>query len=426
MRAGRKGSVSRRTLLRAGLAGGAALAGGGPARAGDAPAAPDPLITEVQPWARVLGDPVDAAGYGRPVRFEAGVTRRTIDWLTPDLHTSVSFTPLHALDGTITPNGLCFERSHAGAAEIPKEGWRLMLNGLVERPLVFTYDDLMRFPRVTRTHFLECAANGVMEWNGAQLNGVQFTHGMIHNVAYTGVLLRDILAEAGVRPGAAWLLAEGADGSGMTRSLPLAKALDDCLVAFAMNGEKLRKEQGYPARLVVPGWEGSLWIKWLRRLELGDQPWDQREETSKYTDLMPDGRARKWTWVMDAKSVITSPSPEAPVRHGPGPMVISGLAWSGRGRIAQVDVSLDGGRSWRPARLDGPGQPMALQRFYLDFRWDGGEMLLQSRARDETGYVQPGKDALRTIRGSGSGYHMNGIQTWWVKPGGETENVEVS
>jgi sulfane dehydrogenase subunit SoxC len=278
---------------------------------------------------------------------------------------------------------------------------------------------------VNRIYFLECAANSGMEWRGAQLNGCQYTHGMVHCVEYTGVPLRVLLAEAGVRPNAKWLLAEGADSAAMSRSIPLDKALDDCLVATHMNGEMLRPEQGYPARLVVPGWEGNVWVKWLRRLKLGDAPWFAREETAKYTDLMADGTARRFTFVMDAKSVITSPSPQAPLR-AKGFTVISGLAWSGRGRIKRVDVSFDGGRNWREAKIDGLVLDKACVRFYAETEWNGGELLLQSRAIDETGYVQPTKTELRKIRGVNSIYHNNGIQTWLVKADGEVENVEVS
>ena len=269
-----------------------------------------------------------------------------------------------------------------------------------------------------------------MEWAGAQLNGVQFTHGMIHNMEYTGVPLRSLLNEAGL--GAAgdlsdkWIYVEGADASSNGRSIPMEKALDDVLVAFKANGEALRMEHGYPVRLVVPGWEGNMWIKWLRRIEVSDMAVESREETSRYTDLLEDGTARKWTWVMDAKSVITQPSPQSPISHGPGPIVISGLAWSGHGRITRVDVSRDGGMTWETARLDRQGDTKALTRFYLDTEWDGGEMLLQARAVDETGYVQPTKDQLRALRGENSVYHNNCIQTWHVKTNGEAENVEVS
>ncbi|OJJ10319.1 sulfite dehydrogenase [Alphaproteobacteria bacterium AO1-B] len=417
-------SLSRRSLLKAGLASG--VAAGAAGAAGAARAAGDPLITEIQDWNRYLGDGVDAAPYGLPSEFEAEVVRRNVPWLTADAVASINFTPLHELDGIITPNGLCFERHHGGVAQIRPQDHRLMINGLVDTPLVFTMEDLKRFPRENHVYFLECAANGGMEWRGSQLNGCQFTHGMVHNVMYTGVKLKTLLEEAGVKTNGKWVLPEGADAAHMTRSIPMEKALDDCLVAWKMNGEALRAEQGYPLRLVVPGWEGNMWVKWLRRLEVGDQPWHHREETSKYTDLLETGKARRFTWVMDPKSVITSPSPQMPVSHGKGPMVISGLAWSGNGRITRVDVSLDGGRNWKTARIDGPSLSKSLHRFYLDIDWDGSEMLIQSRAMDEHGFYQPTKNELRAARGENSIYHNNGIQTWYVQKNGAVENVEVS
>jgi sulfane dehydrogenase subunit SoxC len=386
----------------------------------------DPLITEVQDWASGWGAGVDETPYGLPIRFESDVIRRNVSWLTADPISSINFTPIHALDGTITPAGCAFERHHSGAIELSKQDYRLMINGLVDQELVFTYADLERFPRVTRTFFLECAANTGMEWAGAQLNGAQYTHGMIHNMEYTGITLRTLLDEAGIKPEGKWLYVEGADASSNGRSIPMEKALDDCMIAFKANGEALRMEHGYPVRLVVPGWEGNLWVKWLRRIEVTDAPVESREETSKYTDTMEDGTSRKFTWVMDAKSIVTAPSPQMPITHGHGPLVITGLAWSGRGPITGVDVSLDGGKNWKPARLAAPGQPMALTRFYLDHNWQGEEMLLQSRATDSTGYVQPTKAQLREVRGENSVYHNNCIQTWWVKPNGEAENVEVS
>ncbi|MCK6450981.1 MAG: sulfite dehydrogenase [Alphaproteobacteria bacterium] len=396
------------------------------AAAGARADAPDPAITEVQEWARVLGDGVATRPYGKPSQFEKHVVRRDVEWLTASRESSVSFTPLHELDGIITPNGLCFERHHAGIAEIGPQKHRLMVHGLVERPMVFTMAELRRFPgRTNRIYFLECAANSGMEWRGAQLNGCQFTHGMVHNVMYTGLPLKALLDHCGVRTNGKWLLVEGGDASLMTRSIPLDKAMKDCMVAWAMNGEALRPEQGYPLRLLVPGWEGNMWIKWLRRIEIGDQPWHQREETSKYTDLLADGRARRFTWIMDAKSVVTSPSPQAPPA-AKGPNVLSGLAWSGRGTIKRVDVTLDGGRNWRPARIDGPVLPLSLVRFYAEFDWSGQELLIQSRAIDETGYVQPTKGELRQVRGVNSIYHNNGIQTWLVRADGQTENVEIS
>ena len=414
---------SRRSFLTGALAAGGAAVGTTYARA---QGAPDPAITETQPWRQFLGDGVDAAPYGMPSEYEADVIRRRVPWLTADAVSSINFTPLHELDGIITPNGLCFERHHGGVAHVDPAEYRLMINGLVEKELVFTMEDLMRFPRENHVYFLECAANSGMEWAGAQLNGCQFTHGMIHNVMYTGVPLRLLLEEAGVKTNGKWLMVEGGDAAGMNRSIPIEKALDDCLIAFKMNGEALRPEQGYPVRLVVPGWEGNMWIKWLRRIEVGDEPWHAREETSKYTDLLEGSIARRFTWEMDAKSVITNPSPQAPITHGKGWTVLTDVAWSGRGTIPRVDVTIDGGKNWHQARMSGPSLDKSMHRFYFEFEWDGSPLLLQSRAHDSTGYVQPTKEELRHFRGENSIYHNNGIQTWYVNENGEAENVEIS
>jgi sulfane dehydrogenase subunit SoxC len=413
-----KKRASRRRFL-AGAAGLAAVGASGAARANDKNLPPN-----VADWTKQLGEGVVSKPYGAPSKFEKGVVRRDVQWLTASRESSVSFTPLHELDGFITPNGLCFERHHSGIAEIDPNDYRLMIHGLVDKPLMFTLDDLKRLPRVNRIYFLECAANSGMEWRGAQLNGCQYTHGMVHCVQYTGVPLRLLLEQAGLKTNASWIMAEGGDAAAMNRSIPMSKALDDCLVAYRMNGEMLRPEQGYPVRLVVPGWEGNVWVKWLRRLKVGDQPWYTREETGKYTDLLENGKARKFTFEMDAKSVITSPSPQAPLKSK-GFAVITGLAWSGRGKVKRVDVSLDGGRNWRTAKIDGPVFDRACVRFYAEIDWNGEELLLQSRAMDETGYVQPSKAELRKVRGVNSIYHNNGIQTWALKASGEVENVEV-
>ena len=425
IKTGAAGSSSRRSFLAAAAA---TLVTPSLAQAAESkPAGSDPgnLPPNIPDWTKSLGDGVADHPYGVPSKFEKHVIRRDVEWLTASRQSSVNFTPLHELDGIITPNGLCFERHHGGAAEINPADHRLMVHGMVDKPLVFSMEDIKRFPRVNRIHFLECAANTGMEWRGAQLNGVQFTHGMVHCVMYTGVPLKLLLQEAGIKPAGKWLLAEGADASVMTRSIPIEKALDDCLVAFKMNGEALRTEQGYPVRLVVPGWEGNMYVKWLRRLKVGDQPFAQHEETSKYTTLMADGRSRQHVFVMDAKSVVTNPSPQAPL-VSKGRNVLSGIAWSGRGSIRRVDVSLDGGRNWQEARIDGLVLPKALTRFYVDFDWQGQELMVQSRCYDDTGYVQPTKDDLRKYRGVNSIYHNNGIQTWLVRSNGETENVEVS
>jgi sulfane dehydrogenase subunit SoxC len=417
------GRITRRGVLSAAGLAGAGIALRRPALAADA-ARPDPAITEVQDWQRRLGDGVDKRPYGAPSKFEQHVVRRHVPWLMAAPQTAANFTPLHALEGIITPSGLCFERHHSGIAEIDPAKHRLMINGLVEKPLVFTMDDIRRMPRLSRICFLECAANTGMEWRGAQLNGCQFTHGMIHNVMYTGVPLKLLLDEAGLKPNAKWLMLEGGDAAGMNRSLPIGKALSDVMLAFAMNGEALRPEQGYPLRAVIPGWEGNLWVKWLRRIEVGDKPWAAREETSKYTDLLASGRARQYTFVMDAKSVVTNPSPQAPLKYR-GRNLLSGFAWSGRGSIKRVDVSLDGGRNWTTARQEAPVLDKSMTRFYLDLDWNGEELLVQSRAMDSSGYAQPTKDALRKIRGVNSVYHNNAIQSWLVRGNGEVENVEL-
>jgi sulfane dehydrogenase subunit SoxC len=305
-------------------------------------ASPDPLITELQPWQQYLGDGVDARPYGVPSQYEAHVVRRNVPWLTADSVSSVNFTPLHEMEGIITPNGLCFERHHGGVAEIDPGMHRLMINGLVDTPLVFTMEDLMRFPRENRTYFLECAANTGMEWRGAQLNGCQFTHGMIHNVVYTGVPLRLLLEEAGVRT----RRVDPARRRGRLRHDPVdpaGKGARRLPCRHAHERRAAAPRTGLSVRLVVPGWEGNMWVKWLRRIEVGDQPWHHREETSKYTDLLEDGNARRFTWVMDAKSVITNPSPQAPITHGRGrpsspashgPVAARSRGWTSRSTAA--------------------------------------------------------------------------------------------
>ena len=241
---------------------------------------------------------------------------------------------------------------------------------------------------------------------------------------WTGVPLKTLLQEAGVKKSAKWLLAEGADAAALARSFPLDKALDDALIVYAQNGEKLRPEQGYPLRLLLPGFEGIANVKWLRRIKVGDKPWQTREETATYTDLLPTGKARQFTFIQETKSVITAPCPERPM-PGKGLYCIQGIAWSGEGKIRRVDISTDGGRNWRAARLTGAVLSKALTRFQFDWEWNGQQALLQSRAIDETGYVQPNYHQLRAVRGMNSMYHNNAIQTWLVKPSGEVENVQL-
>ncbi len=373
-----------------------------PGRAADVPVDPT----------RVPGAP--ATDYGRRSTFEHA--RRLA---TPQR----SRTPLQALHGIVTPSALHFERHHNGVPFIDPARHRLLIHGLVTRPLILTMDELKQFPSTSRLAFVECAGNGGREWQGPAGVTVQDTHGLTSVSEWTGVPLATVLREAGLRPEASWMLAEGSDAAAMTRSLPLAR-MDTALLCYAQNGEPLRPEQGYPLRLLVPGWEGNTCIKWLRRLKLVSAPRMTREETAKYTDLMPDGAARQFTFEMDAKSVITAPSGGQRVRK-PGYVEIRGLAWSGRGRVGQVDVSVDGGRSWRVAQLQTPVLPACHTRFRLDWRWDGREAVLQSRCTDETGYRQPARRELVALRGVNSYYHYNAIQSWKIDERGDVHNVQV-
>ena len=380
---------------------------------------PSTLVGQ-EPSRRFLGDGVGA--YGERSPFEASMRRvRESRWD----QAAGSQTPLQDLRGSITPSALHFERHHAGIPEIDPAQHRLLIDGLVDRPLVFTMAEIERLPAVSRIYFLECSGNSRVKWSPAQPDtDAQAAFGMTSCSEWTGVPLSVLLREAGVSAEASWLVAEGADACRMTRSVPLEKALDDTLVAYGQNGEALRPAQGYPLRLLIPGWEGNISIKWLRRLQLVDRPYMTREETSKYTDLMPNGEARQFTFAMDAKSVITRPSGGQRL-DAPGFYQISGLAWSGRGRVRRVEVSTDGGRSWVEAQLQEPVLPLAHTRFRFDWTWDGSDTTLASRCIDETGDVQPTRAVLVAVRGTQSSYHNNAIQGWRVRPDGAVENVDV-
>jgi sulfane dehydrogenase subunit SoxC len=417
------GPSGRRGFLGRALAvGGAALAA--PMLAAGAEG--DPAVLELPEHSTGLGQPVAATGYGLPSKWEANLQRRESPGLTRVPQASVSFCPLQGLFGIITPNGLHFERHHQGWWDIDPTQHRLMINGLVKAPRVFTMDDLMRLPSVSRIHFIECGANTGIEWNGVALPTVQYTHGMLSCCEYTGVRLSTLLDLCGAdtRNGR-YVLAEGADGASLTRTLSMKAALDDVIVAWGMNGEMLRPENGYPLRLVVPGVQGVSWVKYLRRLEVGDQPFYGREEELHYVDLMADGRMRQYTSIQECKSVITTPSGGQRLQSR-GYLNVTGLAWSGRGRVKRVDVSFDAGRNWQPARLEGPVLTKALTRFNIDWTWDGTPAILQSRAVDDTGYVQPKIGQLRAVRGSRSLYHNNAIQSWRVGEGGEVSNVQTA
>ena len=386
----------------------------------------DPAILELPSWSTTLGMPVAANPYGLPSRYERALQRRESPGLTRVGGSSVSFTPLQGLFGIITPSGLHFERHHQGWHDVDPARHRLMINGLVKTQAVFTMDDIMRLPSVSRIHFIECGANTGMEWGNVAVPTVQYSHGMLSCSEFTGVPLKEILdmCDADYKKGR-YVLAEGADGSSMTRTIPMELIESgEVLVAYGMNGEMLRPENGYPLRLVVPGVQGVSWVKWLRRIEVGDQPWASKDEAVHYIDLMPDGQHRQYSSIQECKSVITTPS-GGQLLLDKGFHNISGIAWSGRGKVTRVDVSTDGGINWRQARLETPVLSKACTRFNIDWVWDGKPAILQSRAVDDSGYVQPGYGQLRAARGTKSIYHNNAIQSWKVVESGEVSNVQV-
>ncbi len=411
-------SISRRTILKSSVA---LAAGGMSAAANVRNGSAATMPPDVPDWMHTQGRPILSPAYGEPSKFEKDVIRRTRETRATDTE-AFSVTPLQNLHGIITPNGLVFERHHAGVPEIPPDQHRLVVHGLVEQPLVFTMDDLLRFPSVSRIHFLECAGNSSTEWRTSGYHSVQRTHGLLSCCEWTGVPLSAILDEVGLKPEAKWILAEGADAAGMTRSVPVAKALDDALIVYAQNGEMLRPEQGYPVRLFLPGFEGNMSVKWLRRLKVGDTPWHMREETSRYTNLLSSGKAYQFAFEMDVKSVVTFPNSGRSFK-GNGAYEISGIAWSGRGHITRVDVSVDGGATWRRGALQEPVLTKCLTRFRLPFVWDGQPLEIQSRACDNQGWMQPTRASLIAARGTNPRYHFNAIQGWKVAANGGVTNA---
>lgn len=396
----------RRRFLKHGLAAGAALATATRAAA----AATDP--------SKVLGAP--KRPYGERSRFERAA-RQFGGAPLPD-EWGPNFTPLGESVGIITPSSLHYEVHRGGVPEIDPKEHRLLIHGLVDRPVILTVEEIKRLPSVSRIYFLECAGNTLMEWGAPTAPTVQITHGMTSCSEWTGVPLSVLLREVGVQKAGAWVLAEGGDATGNERSLPIAKAMDDILVAYAQNGEAIRPENGYPLRLIVPGWEANVSVKWLRRLTVTDRPYMTRIESVDHTLLMPDGKARRFAFVMEAKSVITFPSGGQRL-PGPGFYEVTGLAWTGRGSVRRVDVSTDAGKTWRRATLQEPVLRFAHTRFRFPWQWDGREAVLQSRCTDETGYVQPTLTALVKVRGVNSKFHNNAIQGWKVMADGSVHNV---
>ena len=412
------GTARRRFLTGVAATGGAMAAGalGMSAAKADALKVPD--------WSKTMGRPIDARAYGMPSRYEKHVTRNRTDvFVNKQNFSDWSMTPLQHQHGIVTPNGLIYERHHAGTADIDPAQHRLVIHGMVKRPLVFTMDALMRYPSVSKFYFLECSGNGLTDWLAVKSKTVQQTHGLLSCSQWTGIPVSWLLDEAGIDPKGKWILFEGADGSAHGRSIPVEKAMGDTMIVFGAGGEALRPENGYPLRAFMPGWEGNVSVKWLRRIKVSDKPWHLRSETARYTDPMPEGKWRQFSMEMECKSVITNPSGGMSLK-GPGFHEIRGFAWSGRGTIRAVDVTTDGGKSWRTADLEEPVMEKCLTRFRYRWNWDGGPTKIASRAVDNTGYVQPTVADLAKGRAIvGFVQHHNGIFPWSVNEKGEVANA---
>jgi sulfane dehydrogenase subunit SoxC len=332
-------------------------------------------------------------------------------------------TPLDKLVGTITPSDVHYERSHSGVPQLDPAQHRLLVHGMAQKPLVLSLDDLKGMPSVSRILFIECTGNGWENWKSAdETLTVQNTHGMVSTSEWTGVPLKLIIDLVGVDRAATWMLAEGGDGAGVARSIPLTdEIISETFVAYGQNGEPIRPAHGFPMRLIMPGFEGNLNIKWLRRLKFGDQPWMTRWETARYTQLLASGKARQFQLRVDTNSVITTPSGMMQIQ--PGHVRISGLAWSGHGKITKVEVSADGGRTWKAAQLNSPALPRAQTRFEMDWQWDGKPAKIVSRSTDEKGHVQPDRKTFVALMGTNALFHYNAQQTWSIDETGRVRNA---
>lgn len=418
--------LSRRRLLAvaAGLTGSFAL--GRVTSRASAQLAPGPQPPDIQ----VPDDPTKVQG--RPLA-EVGIRSPFVDlkrspWQEDPTQFTAgwTFSPLQDLEGIITPSDLHFERHHSGTTIIDPAQHELLVHGMVGQPKIYTLYDLQRFPRESHIYFIECSGNSLDGYSGGTAESTaQSLHGLVSTSEWVGVPMRTIAEDVGLDPAAAWALFEGADAAVMTRSVPVEKLMDDALIAFIQNGEPIRPEQGFPMRLILPGWEGNMQIKWLRRIEFSDQPFYTKEETRHYTDRLPDGRSRQFTYVMEAKGLITWPSPGRNI-PGPGQWQITGLAWSGRDPVERVEVSTDDGATWADAELSGPILPNASVRFRFPWEWSGEETVIMSRTTDASGYVQPTREQLLEVRGPDYTYHYNGIQSWHVHPDGSLTNGYVA
>ncbi|HEY5619359.1 MAG TPA: sulfite dehydrogenase [Vicinamibacterales bacterium] len=418
------GLLHRRAFLTGGTAFAAAVTGYTLSETAAAQQLVDP------PWSKGRG--VAVQEYGTPSSFEKNVVR-TLSNPRGDPRTAHGRTPHHLINGTFTPNGLHFVISHSGNPDIDPSQHRLAIHGLVRRPLVFTLDALSRYPMVSRMTFLECGGNSAPLFSNEPIQAdIQAIHGLVSCSEWTGVMLSTLLDEAGIDPKAKWLIAEGADSLALSRSVPITKALDDAMVVLYQNGERIMPGNGYPMRLLLPGWEGNMNVKWLRRIKLVEQPAMSYYEARTYAPILPNGKAYQFYFLQEVKSFITHPSPGLRM-SGPGFYEISGLAYSANGRIAKVMVSADGGRSWAQAALQAPVLPKAFTRFRAPWRWDGGPVVLQSRAWDEGGNVQPTRAEVIARRGQTAkpvtnplgfpSQHYNGPTSWAVDASGEVRNV---
>lgn len=373
-----------------------------------------------EPWRFTSGRRMSP--YGAPSKY-VGLERLQIGGHPLAPEAGASSTPLERLNGIITPNSLHFERHHSGVPDIDPSQHRLRIFGNVQRPVSFGYEDLQRYPLVSKVLFIECSGNSyantlptALDKSAGELNG------LLSCAEWTGIPLRQLLEEAGYDPESDWVVAEGADAAGMNRSVPLSLVLKDAMIALYQNGEPLRAEQGFPMRLLVPGCEGNLSIKWLRSLEVRKNPAHTREETSKYTDLLKDGSANQFSLRMGVKSIITAPSGKMQLPDH-GVYEITGLAWSGHGAVKAVEVSADGGRSWQAAEIQSEPGLYRPTRFRLPWRWEGQPAVLQSRAVDSAGNRQPTRSVALANAAPGFTYHYNGIQSWGVDQQGRVSNV---
>ena len=419
------GLLDRRMLLGRGIVFASAAATGIGTSFTSAAAEPMP----VDPWSMEPGGPILA--YGTPSKYENKVVR-TLTNPNNLPRTSHARTPHQFLQGTITPTGLHFVVARTDIPDIDPAKHRLAVHGLVKQPLLFDLDTLARYPTVSRIHFVECGGNSAPLYNKDPVQAdVQAIHGLLSCSQFTGVKLSTLLDEAGIDPKAKWLIAEGADGPSMNRSIPMAKALDDAMIALYQNGERLAPSNGYPMRLLLPGYEGNMSVKWLHRIKLVEEPVMAINETLQHTYRVQGPKIWQFFFPMEVKSFITHPSPGLTIK-GPGYYEISGLAYSGNGRIEKVMVSADGGKSWGEAALDAPVLPKALTRFRMPWRWDGQPVVLQSRAWDEAGNRQPTRDEMFAERGALKVNfpvtafpmgHMNVITSWSIDGKGEAKHV---